>query len=228
MKKIYSGLEGQGKSYMLAMQAWRILLRNAKWKKQHSIIRPIVSNMTFSEFFLEKATSLGVPVIYWQDLDFLIKHEDCDVIIDEVGNYFDSRGWESLSLDVRRWLSQGSKRGVDIYGSAQDFAQIDVAFRRLTNELLSVRKLLGSRRPSPVRKHIKFLWGVFLVRSLDPHDYDEKKFKPVSIFPSIEFLIRKYTRVFDTNEKIVLSKPPVFKHVTRYCEECGYTHTKHI
>jgi len=157
MKVIFSGLESSGKSLRLAMTVAKIARRNSKWNKkqeenwkkacaiafkhrlpqpQRPPIRPIVSNMPFRKDFENYVTKeLNVPILYWKNIDDLIQYENCDVIVDEVANYFDARNWESLPLEARMWLSQGAKRGIELYVSAQDFAQVDNAFRLLANHL---------------------------------------------------------------------------------------------
>jgi len=233
MKIIFSGLESSGKSLKLAMTANQILERNKKWLKESGITRPIWSNLKFSEEFINYAKECKIPIHYWSNLDDLIKVTHADVFIDEVGNYFDSRLWADLSLDVRRWLTQGAKQGIEIYGSAQDFAQVDKAFRRLVNQLFYITKTMGSPRPSATRPPVKKIWGVCVMRELDPHTYkeDENKFANGSIFSLRFFFIRKvYCNIFDTTQKIERSLPPLLKHIDRDCElsNCSFHKTIHI
>jgi len=212
------------------MQVVDLVYRNSKWKKKSGITRPIASNLQFSDkFFWYVTEKLGIPIIYWRDLAELEKLEQCDVIIDEVGNYFDSRMWSELSLDVRRWLTQGAKSGVEIYGSAQDFAQIDKAFRRLVNHLFHITKLLGSRRPSNTKPPVKRIWGLCAMKELDPMGYEEdkSKFKPKTLVPSFFFIERKYCEIFDTTQKILRSKPYPYRHVVRECEIPNCPHLGH-
>jgi len=229
-KIVYSGLESSGKSLRLAMKAKDLLERNYKWFLSSGVVRPIASNIQLSSSFHLLAETYGIPVQYWKDLEELVELENCDVLMDEVGNYFDSRGWSELSLDVRRWLTQGSKCGVDIYGTAQDFAQIDKAFRRLVNELYHIRKVIGSPRPSSTRPPVKRIWGLCMVRELDPVGYNEDEFKSRSIIPSFFFIRRKYCDIFDTNQKIVKSKPAPYRHILRHCSdpECDYCRITHV
>jgi len=230
-KVIYSGLESSGKSLKLAMKAEELLMRNKRWLKKSGTARPIISNLIFSQAFVERAESAGIKIEYWRNLDELIQYRDCDVLMDEIGNYFDSRSWTDLSLDVRSWLTQAAKCGVEIYGTAQDFAQVDKAFRRLVNELYHIRKVVGSPRPSATRPPVKAIWGVAMVRELESMGYDESKlaFNTKSIIPSIFFIRRKYCEIFDTNAKIAKSKPPPFRHVERSCGDpnCTFHKTFH-
>lgn len=214
-KIVFTGLESSGKSLMMARKAEECLERNINHLKKYGFPVPLVSNMYFSKSFEEKAKTAGIPIYYWKDLDDLIQYSDCDIFIDELGVYFDARNWENLSLDFRMWLSQGGKSGVSIYGSAQDFSQVDKSFRLLTKELYHIRKLFGSSRPSRGRPPSKGVWGLCMMRELDPHSYDDKEFKPIGILPSFFRIKKKHTEMFDTKQKISRSAPPLLKRVER-------------
>lgn len=222
-KIVFAGLESSGKSLRLAMTVVEIAHRNAEWAKKSQKIRPIVSNLKFSEKFFQYVTQeLKIPIVYWENLDDLVKMEQCDVIIDEIGNYFDARFWSDLSLDVRRWITQGAKCGIEMYGSSQDFAQVDKAFRRLVDRdgLYEITKLIGSPRPANTRPPVKKIWGVCIVRRLDPRSYneDKKKFESGTILPKIMFIQRKFCEIFDTTQKIQRSSFPALRHEVRTCE----------
>jgi len=225
MKIVYSGLESSGKSLKLAMKACEILWRNHKWKEKTGITRPILSNLQFSpDFTFYAQDELGIPIHYWKDLDDLVQYKDVDIFVDEIGTYFDSRLWSELSLDVRRWLSQGAKSGIEMYATSQDFAQVDKAFRRLVNHLYYITKLVGSGRPAATKPPINHIWGLCRVIELDPHAYneDDDKFAKSSFFNMGFFAIRKkYCEVFDTRQFITKSAPPKLRHVEQYCEYHG-------
>jgi len=220
-KVIFSGLESAGKSLKLAMVAADVLHRNFRWKERTGIVRPILTNIRFSELYMNQAKEYGIPVIIWKNLDELVKYSNVDVFIDEVGNYFDARLWADLPLDVRMWLSQGAKSGIEIYGSAQDFAQVDKSFRRLCNELYEVTKVFGSPRPAATRPLVKRIWGLCMMRELDPRAYNEDKKKFASSFalPHFFTIQKVYCEMFDTTQKIVRSAPMPFRHEERYCED---------
>lgn len=221
-KIIYSGLESSGKSLKIAMIVSDIAWRNKNIKEKTGLIRPIISNLYFSEHFYKMVTEeYKIPIIYWENLDDLIKYENADIIIDEVGNYFDSRMWQDLSLDVRRWLTQGAKCGIEIYGTAQDFAQVDKSFRRLVNNLYIIKKLIGSPRPSTTRPPVNRIWGICMMSEINPRNYKEDNkelkadwFQLPSLFP----IQKKYCDMFDTTQKIKRSKAPLLKHEEHFCE----------
>jgi len=218
-KVIYMGLESSGKSLKLSMVAVELAYRNAKWQSQTGVKRPIYSNLHFTESFFSHVTQeLGVPILYWRNLDELIRVSNADVLCDEIGTYFDSRLWTDLSLDVRRWLSQAAKSGVEMYGTAQDFAQVDKAFRRLVNELYEITKVIGSPRPSATRPPVTRIWGVCAVRPVNPRSYAEDAKQYLGFFPSFFTIQRKYCDIFDTTQKIQRSEYPALRHEARRCE----------
>lgn len=237
-KVIYSGLEGEGKSLRLAMKAEELVERNARWYQTSGIQRPIASNLRFSPEFFEGAAARGVPILYWDHLHELIRMEQVDVLMDEVGNYFDSRLWKDLSLDARRWLTQGDKRGIELYGTAQDFAQVDKSFRRLVKELYYIKKAMGSPRPSATKPPVSKIWGFCWIFSLDPMGYDEEndKFTGHSIFDWRFFIIKeRHCKMFDTTQLITRSNPPPLRHEELRCEffgeaghDCRYHLVRHV
>lgn len=237
-KVIFSGLEGNGKTLRLAMQAEDLLDRNTKWYEKSGIARPIAPNFKLSKEFEDRAAEQSIPIIYWRHLHELIKISNADVLIDEVGNYFDSRLWSDLSLDVRQWLTQGDKSGIELYGTAQDFGQVDKSFRRLVTELYHITKAMGSPRPAATKPPVKKIWGFCWIFALDPRTYDEgdDKFAKLSVFDWRWFAIReRYTKIFDTSQKIPRSEPAPLRHEIRYCEhyhdknsECKHFKVSHL
>jgi hypothetical protein len=232
-KVIYTGAEDSGKSYQLALRAGKLVERNAKWLRITGRPRPIASNLEFQPWFEEMAMDLGVPIIYWKDLEQLPHMGGCDLIMDEMGTYFDSRTFKDLPLDVRLWVAQASKLGTDIYGSAQDFAQVDVSFRRLvkgpTNGLFMITKMLGSDRPHPTKPPVSKIWGVCMMRELDAMklNQDSSQFASVGL-PHFFVLRKEICNIFDTTKRIAKSAPVPYKHIERYCTDpnCDFKKNK--
>jgi hypothetical protein len=185
--------------------------------------------MQFSLWFQTKAEELNIPLILWQDLDDIVDTQDCDIIIDEIGTYFDSRTWQDLTLKTRRWIAQSAKLGVEIYGASQDFAQVDISFRRLVNELWYIKKLFGSPRPSNTKPPIKKIWGLCMMRDLDPRNYSEadNEFHTASPIPKFFAIRRHDCEIFDTRQLIKKSKSQPFVHEERVCPVCGFIKVSH-
>jgi len=249
MKAIFSGLEDSGKSLKLAMIAVDLVYRNSKWlQKQEKdllelgqqgfeekyeryaikkpFVRPITSILPFKPRFLDFAAEHRVPINDWSESRSVISDleslRSTDLIIDEVGTYFDSRTFKDLPLSTRLWLAQASKLGVDIYGAAQDFSQVDISFRRLTNELYEITKIIGSPRPDISRPPVEHVWGLCMLRELNPIGYDEKnKYASQKSLPSFFFIQQKFCEVYDTNKRVPKAEFPPFRHVLRRCELAG-------
>jgi len=241
---IFTGLPGSGKSYKLGRTVIDLLYRNAKayikdmhqWS-QASIDDPTLPEpqrrMLYTNLKLSEAVEAEFPefIHYWTDLRELTPLRDCDVVIDEVATYFDARLWETLSLEMRRWLAQHRKFGIEIYGTAQDFAQVDKAFRRLTSDLLYLTKLMGSRDISATMAPPKFIWGISFVQTLDPTTYDEQKSKFANNgLPRFMFITKAGTQLFDTRAEVKLSSALPLKHIEKVCEDpnCSFHKTVHV
>jgi len=239
---IFTGLPGSGKSYKLGQTVVEILYRNRRFHERELVKWRTAGDIDAPEpkpRLVHTNLQLKGPVeqefagyfVYWKDLRQLTALRDCDVVIDEVATYFDARLWETLSLEMRQWLAQHRKFGIEIYGTSQDFAQVDKAFRRLTSDLLFLYKLVGSRDISATRPAPKYIWGLSLVRTLDPTVYDEQKSKfKASGIPSFMLITRAGTEIFDTRAEVKLSSALPLKHIEKECEDplCSFHKVVHV
>jgi len=228
MKLIVTGLEDSGKGLKLAEIFENLVYRNARYIQMGLKPRPIVSVLPLTPRALQWAHDLGVPIVDWSasttviaDLETLTS---CDLILDEVGTYFDARTFKDLPLSTRLWLAQASKLGVDIYGAAQDFSQVDISFRRLTNHLIEITKIIGSARPDPngTRPIPKRIWGLCMERELSAIGYDEKnKYAGAKGMPKFWLIQEKYCQIYFTNKRVPKGELPPYKHHVRRCEQPG-------
>jgi len=226
---VFTGLPGAGKSLKLAATVVNILYRNQKYYEKTGIKRQLYTNLQMSQ---EVQELFDGYIVYWTELKQLTPLRDCDVVIDEISTYFDARHWEHMSLEMRRWLEQHRKLGIEIYGTAQDFAQADKAFRRLTSDLLYLTKVIGSRDISPTKPHPKYIWGIVLVQTLDPTTYDEQKskFNSKGAIPRFMFITRQRATIFDTRAEVKPSGTLPLSHVVFSCElpNCPFHKIAHI
>lgn len=226
---VFTGLPGAGKSLKLAATIINVLYRNRQYYEKHGIKRLLYTNLQMS---LEVQVEFDGYIVYWTELKDLTKLRDCDVVIDEIATYFDARHWEHMSLEMRRWLAQHRKLGIEIYGTAQDFAQADKAFRRLTSDLLYLTKIIGSRDISPTKPTPRWIWGIVLVQTLDPTMYDEQKskFNAKGAIPRFMFISRQRTSVFDTRAEVKPSSTLPLSHLVFTCElpNCTFHKIAHI
>lgn len=230
--EIIEGKPGQGKSLYTARLARRLLKRNKKIFKKTGKVRPIYSNIKFSEAFENEAQEF---LFYWTSTQDIIKLNDCDLLWDEIATELDSRNFANLSEEIKRFLSQYRKRGVDIYANTQDFSMIDMRARLMVTRVATLTKLIGSSDPSATKPKIKRIWGLVVVRDVvniltdDPHN------KKYQLIPSFFFIDKEDIEIYDTRQDIPLSPPLPLRHVERRCEfadipghNCNFHKTTHL
>jgi len=180
------------------------------------IRRRIASNMKFSEAFELEHEGWFV---YWTSLDQLIRFRHVDVIWDEIATHLDSRNWPNLSAEVKEFLSQIRKRGIEIYANTQDFSMVDARARIMITGVKTLNKLLGSPDPSVTKPEIERPWGLIFVRAVTNYKVTDPEKKKYSIF-DWGFLIieRELTDMYDTTQGITMGDLPPLRHEDRYCE----------
>jgi len=220
--EIIEGKPGQGKSLYTARLAKKLFFRNYNWYTKSGVVRQIASNIKFSESF-EKMCGYGTEhsfLRYWSTSEEITKLFDCDILWDEIATELDSRNFANLSEDVKRFLSQYRKRGVDIYANTQDFSMIDMRARLMITRVATLNKIVGSRDPSPTKPPIKAIWGLVMIRDVekiltdDPH---KKRYR----FPSFFFIDKEDVEIYDTRQDIPLSPPLPYKKRYREIKYLG-------
>jgi len=214
--EIIEGKPGQGKSLYSARLARQLLKRNKKWFEKSGIKRKIMSNIKFSLDFEREAGKefLG----YWSSIDEVTKLKNVDLLWDEIATELDSRNFSLLSEDVKRFLSQYRKRGIDIYANTQDFSMIDIRARLMVTRVASLAKLIGSPDPTPTKPPIKKIWGLVMIREVGEIFSDDPHNKKYMGIPSFFFIDREDVNIYDTTQDIPLSPPLPYRHVVRKCE----------
>lgn len=225
MITIATGIPGSGKSLWTADTFLWLLRRNIRWHKKSGIIRKVFSNLKLSAD-LEKEYAGFFE--YWDDPSILVKIYDADIVWDEVATHLDSTQWANLPLEIKRFMQQHRKRGIDIFGNTQDFAMIDISMRRLVSDVIILKKVFGSRDPSPTRPPVKYIWGLVISKSVDPATFEkpEKRFSGWGWF----LIRKKLVQAFDTRQEIKMGVYPPLKHVDRVCvrPECDFKKTIHL
>lgn len=233
-KKVYVGLESSGKSLLMSREFEENLYRNYRWLQITGIPRPIYYNISISQSMIDLAAELGIPIHKWTNIWDLVSMSECDLYIDELATYFDSRFYQDLPLDVRLWLSQAEKMGVQIVGATQDYFMIDISFRRLVKQLHEVHKVVGSRRPMKTAPPVNIVWGIMFVWNLDPRsaakagNQEEMKTSGIFNIPKVTWLKKKDTKRFNTQTRVALSEPPPLKKYVRVCPEDGFRRVKYV
>jgi len=222
-------------AYDRALKAWEYA-RDTIWKKMNSyetseefearVPRPqlptkrlVASNMKFSEDF---ETVHKDWIVYWSDMQQLVKLRDCDVIWDEIATELDARNWPLLSSETKRFLSQYRKRGIDIYANTQDFSMVDARARLMITSVKTLNKILGSPDLSTTKPAPKVIWGLVLIRGIMNFRETNPEKKRYS-FADFGFMLieKELVAIYDTRQDIVLGLPPPLRHEVRFCELHG-------
>lgn len=225
MITIYTGRVGSGKSLVLANRLQEILERNKKYFKRTGIIREVHTNLELSSKFRSK---YGRYLFKWDQIDQLVGLRDVDIFVEEIGIYFDAQRWKEMSPIVKRFFALHRHYGIDIYGNTQDFAQVDISVRRMTQKLYYLRKIIGSRDPSPTKPDIKFIWGLIWFFTLNPIDYQENfKLNQMSFNFDFLWISKKLCDIYNTRQDF---SPPkeYLTHKVKTCPTCHYTKTYHV
>lgn len=235
MMVVWTGRPGAGKSYFLGQTSIDILYRNRAWYEKTGIKRPLKSNLAFNPEIEAEFTSrdprVGSFIEYWVDPMQVVRARDCDVAWDEIASHLDSARWADTPAEMKRWLQQHRKFGVEIYATAQDFAQVDIAAKRVVSNLIYIIKIAGSGDPSPTKPPVKYIWGVNITYDIDPATYDEKKSKiMLSGFPSFHLITREGVEVFNTRQEIKGTEFPALHHINQVCEreDCTFHRIRHV
>lgn len=215
---VFEGAPGQGKSLATAREVLMLLNRNRKWFEVTGKMRMIQSNIKFSEN-LEKAYPGQIG--YWTDTNQICNFKDCDLIWDEIATELDARNFANLSTELKRFLSQYRKRGVDIYANTQDFSMIDARARLMITGVETLTKLIGSRDLSATKPAPKYVWGLIVVRRVENYRETDPDKKRYGILPSFFFITKELTSLYDTTQDIPQGALPPLKHVVQYCEHHG-------
>jgi len=177
-------------------------------------------------------------LIYYDDLEQLIKFRDLDLYIDEIATYLDSREFELMSRSVRNFLSQYRRLGICVYGNTQHWSMVDKRARLMFNDVFKMVKVLGNRDPSPTLPKINHIWGYGLVFPVENFESEDEKMMKIDFFGLKFFSVgSEQVELYNTREFIETRDYPVLKHIVRRCEHhnstdpnhtCDFTKTIHM
>lgn len=254
MIEIYVGLPGAGKSLRTAEILLQLLHRNKKYfhkmvndhkremlraakagdeqlyaalEESFPVQRVVYSNISIHP---EIEKQFAGYIKYWSDPFQLVKLRDCDVIWDEIATHLDSTQWQMVPLELKRWLQQHRKMGIDIYGNTQDFPMIDISMRRLVSRVFLMKKIIGSRDKSATRPEVKNPWGVIVMREVDPSCFTSDKTDYKFVSTTFTWITKTLCNVFDTRQEITAGKYPPLRHIERECqdENCTFHKVLHV
>jgi len=210
---------GNGKSLYCASKTRDLVDRNIKWYKKTGIVRQVYANIKFSDAFEEYCKFDGQNFLaYWSDTQQICNLRDIDLIWDEIATELDARNFSNLTVELKRFLSQYRKRGVDIYANTQDYSMLDARARLMVTRVKTLTKFVGSRDPSPTKPPVKRIWGLIFVRDLLNYKETDPEKKQYAWLPGIFLIEKELVDMYDTRQDIPLGRPAPLKHIELCCE----------
>lgn len=219
------GRPGMGKSmYTAKMTLWS--LGRAKYiKKKLGVIRKVAINFHLNKKLMEEYKEY---IIYWTDPMELVGLRDYDLFIDEIANYFPSDKWKDTHFEVRRMFGQHRKRGMEVFANTQDYKMVDINCRRMLSKVFQLYKVIGSRSPSATLPVVKRAWGIIAQYELDVESIEDEGEKQRIGFPTMFFISKRLTSLYDTAEDIKPAPPPKYVHIERFCDICKFSKAVHV
>jgi hypothetical protein len=233
MIEMYTGLPGHGKTTKIAQIAYdKLRFFESNQLYNHRIF----SNIKFSEHIEQRFGVFGQIegkngaqfINYFEDIYSMPSWTDSEIFIDEAAVYFDSRLWESLPKEIRRFLFTHRHLGTNLHMIAQDFTTIDNSFRRLTENLYFVRKLLSSREPSPLLPPLKYPYNFCTINTVPRSHWHLEKDHYIFESTTMQLFTRKHFAIFDTRQSLPEQPLPPLRKEVRICPEDGYQKIRYI
>lgn len=221
MISLYEARPGQGKTTYAMKMIDDLLHFSLRKYKVASNVPTVVQH----ERFISLPPSGWDPVlevIYQhleKDFDDVKKEGTLVIILDELSLMLNARNWDSLPNEVQFILRQHRHFGVDIVGFSQSVQDIDVAYRRLVQNLHSIHKiavlpLLGVGS-----------YGLFMIRDYDPDDVEVKRRErePVG-FPRFKLIDPPIYKMFNSWERYRFPRGHVTETVEYTVCSAGHKH----
>lgn len=222
------GKKGSGKSYLMIKFLMKNLAYNKKMHEKYELdIRRCALNFPVAQSVLDEYRDY---LVGWKDIEELPHLHNCDVYCDDISSKFDQHGWRNVPMDVRSWLRLNEHRPFfcNFYFNAQNFAEVDVSFRRMTDQLYVVTKGMGSKRPMPSEPPPKRIWGFIYAEDVPDEEYRKESFNQ-SLYSGGKWhwLSRKICALYDTGVELDRPVLPKLEHSERECAKCGFVKVTH-
>lgn len=217
------GAPGNGKSLYMARTTRWLVHRNRKVFEKYGIFRKVRANSRFSKKF-ENECKVIVDgkeesfLEYWNTMDDILRMRNVDIVWDEIATNMDAREAMTLPPEVKRFLSQFRKRGLEIYANTQDFSFLDKRARYFITDMFFLSKIIGSPDPSPTKPPVKKIWGWVAKRRVKPESMKAENPEQIqfTLIPSFFPIKKEDTEMYDTLDDIPASPPiPKLKQATK-------------
>lgn len=235
MFELTFGDVGSCKSLDQAKRCLELLKQSIKIQKKYKLpIREIWINAPMNQEIKEKYKD---RLFYWQNPMEMIftdypynkmKRRNIDVIWDEIAVELPCDGWKDTDPEIRKFFAQHRHRGIRIFANTQDYKMMDINARRMTTRIYEIRKIIGSRDPSPTLPPVKLIWGFALKWELNKQliRRDDQIRKKETLIPDIIWISKKLVNSYDMTFDID-KKADYLIHREKICQVCGLSQVTH-
>lgn len=119
MIEAFTGLPGQGKTYLMTRQALKLMKKGRK---------------VYANYPLEGAER-------FEQVEEVFHVKEAVILLDEAGLVAPAGFWKAIPFEVMAHWRQHRHAKIDLYYTAQDLADVAVPLRRVTQFVNEVRKL---------------------------------------------------------------------------------------
>jgi len=202
--KIVTGLPSAGKTYYMTLLAKEAIDEDI----------PVFSNYRLG--YPEESTPK--QVIYYETFEQLIELlegvEKALIVCDEIQVHFNSRTWGTFSVRMQTLFQQHAKDGLNIIGTTQNEARVDVVIREIVQIWIHCRRIGGFGRVS------NYPWGWIKASYYWPEEFTKAEAQPY--FTEYVWVKRSIATFYNTLEKIPVPEPKDIVLVKfKRCKACG-------
>lgn len=223
MIEIAFGRPGNGKTLYTCKLIKELADRAVRIKKKYGYDRKVWVNIPIAQWF--KDLYPGV-IVQWEDPNEFLDQKGIDVVYDEISVDFGANSWAATPRIFKDFFSQHRHIGIEIYANTQDYKDVDINIRRRVARALLLRKMCGSKDPSPTMPPVKHVWGWIVGREVDPQQVEDDPKIEMDILdrliPKESFVITKYLCDMYDTEYLVKHHTWTYRHEKRICPECDF------
>jgi Zonular occludens toxin (Zot) len=121
----YDGRPGAGKTCSMVWRAWQ---QHERFGREVYANIPLIDRRPESRTY-GKSWGAGDRL---RTLDEALKLDNCLILLDEVHVWAPSQEWQNIPPEMKIWLAQHRKNGLDIWWTAQSSARVYNVIRELT------------------------------------------------------------------------------------------------
>jgi len=217
----WGGPQESGKSYMMARELDLVLRRNvAVYEKYKLPIRKCAVMWGIRPEYLEQ---WGDFITQFHDIEEVTKFTETDVFVDDITTQFDQQNWRTTSMGLKSWLRADSRRGCNFYFNAQNFAEVDISFRRQTHAFYLCEKIYGPGRPTqtlPRAADWKYWFTFIRVYNVPEIEFRKDGWHQIAEGRGKTRRVKKrYYDIYDHTVVLPTSELAPLRHRRQYCED---------